>query len=224
MDETKKENLINGYSMALNEWALDKRIKTDLGLLIIISSLCAERGYCFASNSYFADLFDLDEVTISRKLKNLESAGHITIEYIRRGAEVIQRNIRLTKMLTDDLQKRQSTINKNVKEKNISNKNNNNNNNIVDEYEKEIGLLTPYQYERLITYTVDLSQEMIIEAIHIASRMNKKNLAYVEAILKNWIQNGYKVIGDIKNKKPIKEIKKFESNISSDDLAGLYDN
>lgn len=223
MDEGKKENLKNGYAMALNEWALDKRIKNEVNLLIIISSLCAERGYCFASNSYFADLFDVDEVTISRKLKNLESAGHITIEYIRKGAEVTQRNIRLTKMLTDDLQKNQSTINKNVKEKNISIKNNINNN-IVDEYEKEIGLLTPYQYERLITYTVDLSPEMIIEAIHIASRMNKKNLAYVEAILKNWIQNGYKVIGDIKNNKPIKEIKKFENDIKSSNLADLYDN
>ena len=31
------------------------------------------------------------------------------------------------------------------------------------------------------TYTVDLSQEMIIEAIHRASSMNKRNLSYIEA-------------------------------------------
>ena len=73
---------------------------------------------------------------------------------------------------------------------------------IIEEYEKEIGLLTPYQYEKLITYTVDLSQEMIIEAIHIASSMNKRSLSYIEAILKNWINNGYKTLGDIKDKKP----------------------
>lgn len=72
---------------------------------------------------------------------------------------------------------------------------------IIEEYEKEIGLLTPYQYEKLITYTVDLSQEMIIEAIRRASSMNKRNLSYIEAILKNWINNGYKTLGDIKDKK-----------------------
>ena len=110
----------NGYFMGFNEWAFDKKIKTDLGLLLIISSLCAERGYCFASNGYLANLFEVDEVTISRKIKNLEKCGYITIEYEKRGSEITGRYIRLTKMLTDHIQKCQSTVNKNVKENNIS--------------------------------------------------------------------------------------------------------
>ena len=45
----------NGYSVCFNEWALDKEIKDELGLLLIISSLCAEKGYCWATNEFFAN-------------------------------------------------------------------------------------------------------------------------------------------------------------------------
>ena len=110
----------NGYAICMNEWALDKDIKNELGLLLIISSLCAEKGYCFASNKYLGELFNLPEQTISRKIKILEEKKYITIEYKKRGCEVIERYIRLTKMLTDDKQKCEPTINKNVKDNNIS--------------------------------------------------------------------------------------------------------
>ena len=113
----------NGYSICFNEWALDKEIKNELGLLLIISSLCAEKGYCYASNEYFAELFEIDEVSVSRKIKSLERKNYISIEYEKRGCEVKNRYLRLTKMLTDDLQKNQPTINKNVKENIISNNN-----------------------------------------------------------------------------------------------------
>lgn len=116
-----------GYSICFNEWALDKDIKNELGLLMIISSLCAEKGYCYASNKYLGELFDLPEQTISRKIKILQEKKYITIEYEKRGCEVIERRLRLTKLLTDDYQKCESTINKNVKENNIIVNNINNN-------------------------------------------------------------------------------------------------
>lgn len=121
----------NGYSICFNEWALDKDIKNELGLLLIISSLCAEKGYCYASNKYLAEIFDTNEITISRKIKLLESKNYISIEYEKRGCQVISRKLRLTKMLIDDYQNCKSTINKNVKENIISN--NNINNNILKE-------------------------------------------------------------------------------------------
>lgn len=117
----------NGYSICFNEWALDKDIKNELGLLLIISSLCAEKGYCYASNKYLAEIFDTNEITISRKIKLLESKNYISIEYEKRGCQVISRKLRLTKMLIDDYQNCKSTINKNVKENIISNNNINNN-------------------------------------------------------------------------------------------------
>ena len=68
-----------GYSICLNIWALDKDIKNELGLLLIISSLCAEKGYCFASNKYLAELFDITDVSVSTKIKKLEQKNYISI-------------------------------------------------------------------------------------------------------------------------------------------------
>lgn len=136
----------DGYSICLNEWALDPNIKNELNLLLIISSLTAEQGYCYASNSYFAELFKIDEVSVSRKIKKLSDCGYISIEYAKQGCQITERKLRLTKMLIHDLQKNQSTINKNVKDNNISIKNINNNN-ICPQSNSGFGLGTITQNE-----------------------------------------------------------------------------
>ena len=134
----------DGYSICFNEWALDKNIKDELGLLLIISSLTAEKGYCYASNDYLAKIFETSVVTISRKIKILEEKKYIEIEYEKKGCLVISRKIRLTKMLTAINKKVNRTINKNVKENNINNINNTNNNNII--YSQVL------PYEEIINY------------------------------------------------------------------------
>ena len=134
----------DGYSICFNEWALDKNIKDELGLLLIISSLTAEKGYCYASNDYLAKIFETSVVTISRKIKILEEKKYIKIEYEKKGCLVISRKIRLTKMLTAINKNVNRTINKNVKENNISNINNTNNNNII--YSQVL------PYEEIINY------------------------------------------------------------------------
>lgn len=128
----------NGYSLCLNEWALDKSIKNELGLLLIISSLCAERGYCYASNKYLADIFDTNEVVICRKIKKLEEKKYISIEYKRQGSYITMRYIRLTKKLMAVNKKVNGTINKKVKENNISINNTSINNKRIKEYLKEM--------------------------------------------------------------------------------------
>lgn len=128
----------NGYSICFNEWALDKSIKSELGMLLIISGLTAESGYCYASNEYFADKFQIDEVSVSRKIKKLKDNGYIEVRYERRGNEIVKREIRLAKMLTDDLQKDQPTVNKNVKENNTSNNNTSNNKKIYKKVSEEL--------------------------------------------------------------------------------------
>lgn len=122
-----------GYAICFNEWALDKEINGELGLLLIISSLSAETGYCYASNEYLANLFNTTEITISRKIHKLKEKNYISIEYEKRGAEIKKRFIRLTKLLTDDYQNCKPTINKNVKENNI-NINNTSINNKLNEF------------------------------------------------------------------------------------------
>lgn len=111
----------NWYAIALNEWIFDKKIRVELRLLLCISSLTASDWVCFASNTRLAEKFGTDETTISRQIKKLEQLWYIIIEYEKRWSEITKRNIRLAKMLTDDMQKCQSTISKNAKDNNTSN-------------------------------------------------------------------------------------------------------
>lgn len=110
----------NGYSICFNKWALDKNIKSEFRLLVIISSLTAETGYCFASNKYLANIFNETEISISNKIKKLEKNNYIEIEYEKRGCEVTARRIRLKNILIDDYNFFKSTIKENFKENNIS--------------------------------------------------------------------------------------------------------
>ena len=47
-----------------------------------ITALCNEKGYCWASNSYFAELYKVSKETVSRWIGKLEKQGYIRIEMI----------------------------------------------------------------------------------------------------------------------------------------------
>ena len=201
-----------GYSICFNEWALDKNIKDELGLLLIISSLTAEKGYCYASNDYLAKIFKTSVVTISRKIKILEEKKYIKIEYEKKGCLVISRKIRLTKMLTAINKNVNRTINKNVKENNISNINNTNNNNynyiynnsssdeIINFIENNFGrTLSSYEFEKINCWLNEFNSDIVKHAIELSILNNKRTFAYIEGILKNWKSCGYKTLDDIKN-------------------------
>ena len=161
-----------GYAICFNQWALDSDIKCELGLLIIISSLTAEKGYCYASNTYLANIFDTTEISISRKINKLASKNYIAIEYEKRGCEVISRKIRLTKMLIDDYQKCYSTINKNVKDNNTSINN------------TSINKEKIYKKEKFKKPTID----------EVRAYINEKNFSVnPEAFIDYYESNGWKV-------------------------------
>ena len=73
--------------------------------------------------------------------------------------------------------------------------------NIVMAYEEEIGHATPFILDVLCSYLDDLTEEMIIKAINIASTNNKKSLNYIKGILNSWINKGYKTVADIQESK-----------------------
>lgn len=181
----------DGYSICLNEWALDKEIKNELNILVIISSLTAKKGFCYASNKWFADLFQIDEVSVSRKLKKLEQAGHISITYEKRGFEVTRREIRLTKMLStinknvngpltemlsDDLQDCYPTINKNVKDNNTSI-----NNTSIKITNPNTGVLSNKEIieNEKITKKPKVSRGVVAPKISASSRIPKNTLAKI---------------------------------------------
>ena len=56
-----------------------------------ITSLCREKGYCYASNRYLAKLYEVDERTIKRWIKSLEVHEFIFIDCNRNGFQTIRR-------------------------------------------------------------------------------------------------------------------------------------
>jgi hypothetical protein len=47
-----------------------------------ITALCNERGYCWATNEYFAKLYNVNKTTISKLIKNLIDSGYIKSQII----------------------------------------------------------------------------------------------------------------------------------------------
>jgi len=101
--------LEQGYGIAPNVVMYDTTVPdAAFRLFVILSSHCAERGYCWASNEYLGNLVGKHEKSIPRLLKALDR--YINIE----GGSNQQRKIRLNKNVTPPSQNRYGSRNKNV--------------------------------------------------------------------------------------------------------------
>lgn len=61
----------------------DKRLRPNEKLLYgEITSLCNFKGVCWATNTYFATLYNVDKKTISKWINNLKDYGYIRIEIL----------------------------------------------------------------------------------------------------------------------------------------------
>lgn len=74
---------------------------------------------------------------------------------------------------------------------------------IVDFYNNNIGLITPYGLEILSDYAKEMPEDLIIYAMKISVEANKRTIQYIKAILNNWQKAGIKTLADAKqdNKK-----------------------
>lgn len=73
----------------------DKRLKASEKLLYgEITALTNERGYCWASNKYFSDLYGVTPQAVSKWINGLKDCGYITIEYTyKNGTKEIESRI-----------------------------------------------------------------------------------------------------------------------------------
>lgn len=89
----EKENP-NYYAIIPANVRYDKELKANCKLLYgEITALSNKEGYCWASNSYFSELYSVTPQAVSRWIKQLEEKGYVSLKYIRKGKEIIQRNI-----------------------------------------------------------------------------------------------------------------------------------
>lgn len=81
--------LENGYGILPNKVLFDDTLKPNAKLVyVFVSSLCAEKGYCWASNQYIADQFKIASSTVSALVSELVNAGYLHIELDKNGGIV----------------------------------------------------------------------------------------------------------------------------------------
>lgn len=114
-------------------------------LLIYILSLCKEYGYCWATNEFFSDSFNVSKQTISKSISSLSNYGYIVLEYDKKEKNNSKRKI----IISEVFKKRISNIQENLNTSNQENfKQYNKNNNI----RKNIGPAIEYDDEGNIIY------------------------------------------------------------------------
>lgn len=124
----------------------DDRLKANEKLLYgEITALSSANGICWASNGYFAKLYNVNKVTISNWINKLIKIGYISSElvYKENSKEIDKRILRISQNINTPINKNANTpINKNINtpiNKNIKDNNTSINNTSIN---KEIKILS----------------------------------------------------------------------------------
>ncbi|MGN1312318.1 MAG: helix-turn-helix domain-containing protein [Bacilli bacterium] len=97
-------------------------------LLIHIISLSKKNGYCWATNKYFSNIYDVTTVTISKSISKLATFNYIKINFDNKNTNNTKRIIKLSDDLKNKLNSIKENLNTSYKEKfkQYNNKLNNN--------------------------------------------------------------------------------------------------
>ena len=112
----------NYYSILTASVRYDKDLTPNAKLLYSeITALSNKKGKCWASNGYFAELYNVSKITISRWVNQLAKKGfiNVTMQYIPNTKQVDKRIISLTPINKNDNTYKQNSlegVNKIVKE------------------------------------------------------------------------------------------------------------
>ena len=175
----------NYYAVIPANVRYDKNLKDKAKLLYgEIASLSNKDGYCWATNRYFADLYDVSTTTISTLIKSLIDRGYIKSEimYKEGTKEILNRYLSIFK----------DPIKENLKDNNINiiNKKEKERDKIINFYNNNFGLITPYIADNIFTYLTDgLEDNLIIKAMEEAVSNNVRRWNYVKAILDDCLNN-----------------------------------
>ncbi|WP_210126610.1 DnaD domain protein [Staphylococcus sp. GDY8P83P] len=181
-----------------------------------ITALSNKYGYCTASNGYFAKLYDVTKVTVSRRIAHLRELNHINVEIIREGKEIKQRKIFPITNVSTPINTNDNTpinnsvntpINTNVKEnntrKNITSINRDATTKIFDYINKNLEMIqSPLKVEEM-EYEINQMKGDAYGIVKVAvdySKENKKGINYLIKVTKNWNKEGIDTIEKAKAK------------------------
>lgn len=86
-------------------------------LLIHIISLSKKNGYCWATNKYFSNIYDVTTVTISKSISKLATFNYIKIDFDNKNTNNTKRIIKLSDDLKNKLNSIKENLNTSYKEK-----------------------------------------------------------------------------------------------------------
>ena len=92
------EEIKSYYAILPAEVRYDKELSASEKLLFAeITALSNENGYCYASNNYFAQLYNIYPSTVSKWVTHLKEKGYIDVELIYDNKEIKERHISIIK-------------------------------------------------------------------------------------------------------------------------------
>lgn len=205
----------NYYAIIPAAVRYDEKLRANEKLLYgEISALTQKNGECWASNNYFADLYEVTPQAISKWILDLAERGYITVEYIRaeKSKNIDKRIIKMVstnidRVSTKDVggyqqkfKENNTSINNKEKEEELTK--------IINFYENNITLITPFVSEDMEKYLQDgLEADLIIDCMKEAVSRNKRNWRYVVSILNDCCNNNIKTAKQFNIKQ-----KEFKSN------------
>lgn len=210
----------NYYSIIPAEVRYDKNLTPNAKLLYgEITALTNKEGYCWASNNYFAELYNVSKTSISAWVSQLKEKGYIDIELIYQGKEIKQRKITLYKKSLIPIQENLNTpIQENFKENNTSI---NNTLNIYKGMSKKVEEVFKEYVEHRKKLKAPMTDLAIAKAISKLNQMYDNEKDQIECIEQSII-NGWKGLFEIKKTTHTKEVSMAKRG-SLGNISDLYD-
>ena len=180
----------NYYAIIPANVRYDNELKDKAKLLYgEITSLSTKEGYCYASNKYFANLYNVSTTTISLLIKNLVDKGYIESEIIYKEGtkEILKRYLKIIK--DPYLKNLKYPIKENLKDNNTSNNNTSIKKEINKEKKNKYGefenvLLTDKEFSKLKERFNDYEERIKTLSYYLASKGVKYKSHY--ATILNW--------------------------------------
>lgn len=234
----EEKQMPNYYAIIPADVRYDKNLKDKAKLLYgEISALSNQYGYCYATNKYFAELYDVSITTVSLLIKDLVDKGYLETEIIYKEGtkEILNRYLKIIK--GGYLNNLKEGYLRKVKDNNININNININNNIssslidnnidIYSYLQQNGfVLNPIHYEVISKWE---DSDLTRYAIQKAVLNGKYNINYIDKIIYNWQKQNIKTLEQAKalddeyeKAKEFKEKQKNEKRMTSGERMNQY--